>query len=388
MFIYILIFLLMLFGFFHYDVRNKTLGKEFYYSLIFISLTLMLGFRYRVGGDSLAYEGAYPAMPTFSDIFKYGLYGLNAKLKAYQPLWIILIAFCKSIGKEYYIFQLVHAFIVNLLLFIFLKKNTIKPFAVLLFLYTTHYYFYFTIEIEREVLAMVVFLFNIKNLQNKNWLRYYLLAIVSFMFHISSLFLFFLPLLVIFNITKKQIVLITILLTPLVFFKSVIMDVLAPILFLESMSDKIKDYSEIKLSFLGTLSFYIIRVICFIPFLFTAFRIKRKEQLWIYNVYIMISVLSLALVGFERLLNYLLIPLIISFIELLYEIKKFRMNIFQRYIIILLTFFNFFFNIPWRLFTSNDKGEHYYALFFPYVSIFDEQIILERENYIIHQWDL
>lgn len=274
MLIYIFVVVLLLFGFVQYDLRNQTLGKNAYYFFIFLTLVLMLGLRYRVGGDSLAYEEYYPSMPTFREIFRYGLYSDNSMMTN-QPLWIILIAFCKSIGKEYYIFQLVHAFIINTMLFVYLKKYSAKPFSVLLFLFITHFYFYFTVEIQREVLAIGVFLFNIKNLQNKKWIKFYLLAAVSFLFHISSLFIFFLPLLRIINLKAVQVVLITLLLTPLIFFKTFIIDVLAPILFLDVMQDKIDAYSEIELSFLGTLYFYCARVIFLLPLIIYFYKAKN-----------------------------------------------------------------------------------------------------------------
>lgn len=385
--LYIVITLLILFGVLHYDYRNFIFGKKFYYVFIFICLTLLLGFRYRVGGDSLSYEDSYGTMPTFRDLKLYGLY-YNPTLLAYQPLWLYLVALAKWIGKDYYIFQLIHASIVNLLLSIYIFKNSSKPFSVLFFLFITHFYFYFTIEVEREILAIGVFLLNFKNLQNKKWRSYYLLCFVSFMFHISALFLFFLPLFRNLNLSRKTIVTIVLFLSPIIFFKETFLEILKPLMFMEVMSSKFESYSEIEFSIIGTMYHYIGRVLMVFPLLFYNYLVsKNKNMQWLINLYIIISVLSLAVVGFERFLNYLLLPYLLIFIDYLYKMP-YKLFIFKKYLLIICTVFNLCSNIPSRLLTTNEYGTPYRSLFVPYVSIFDPYYVRDRENYIREQWDL
>lgn len=385
--LYLFITLLIVFGVLHFDFRNSSSSKKLYYIFIFICLTLLLGFRYRVGGDSLSYEDVYPIMPTFRDIKLYGHY-YSPLLISYQPFWLYLVALAKFIGNDYFIFQLIHATIVNFLLAVYIFKNSSKPFSVLLFLFITHFYFYLTIEVEREVLAICVFLFNFKNLQDKKWLNYYLLCILAFMFHISAIFLFFLPIFRMINLSRKSVFAIVLILSPIIFFKETFLELLKPFMVLDVMSSKFEGYSEIEFSLLGTIYNYTGRVLMVFPLLFYNYLVaKNRDKQWLLNVYIIISVLSLALVGFERFLNYLLLPYVVLFVDYIYK-TPYKIGLVKRNLLIACTFFSLFTNIPSRLLTSNKYGTPYKSLFFPYVSIFDPHTVSDRETYMREQWDL
>lgn len=385
--VYLIITIIILVGVVQYDFKNVIFGRKFYYIFVFICLTLMLGFRYRVGGDSLTYEDSYENMPTFRDILLYGHY-YSPTLMAYQPFWLYLVALAKYIGKDYYIFQFLHAIIVNTMLGVYIYKNSTKPFSVIFFLIITHFYFYLTIEVEREVLAIGVFLFNIKNLQEKKWMNYYLLCIVSFMFHISAIFLFFLPIFRNIYFSRKTIFAIVMALTPLIFLKESFLELLKPLMVLEVMTNKFESYSEIEFSLLGTIYNYTGRVLMVFPLLFYNYLVpENREKQWIINVYIIVSVLSMALVGFERFLNYLLLPFLIIFIEYVFKMP-YKLFFIQRNIIIICTIFSLCTFIPSRLLTSNKYGTPYRSLFFPYVSIFDPHYVRDREKYMMEQWDL
>ncbi|REC49599.1 EpsG family protein [Chryseobacterium pennipullorum] len=383
--IYLIIAIFILFAVFHFDILGNSKGKKYYMFSLYVIFVLLYGFRYRVGGDALSYEDSYRFMPTFRDIGSYGLY-YKDYLYAFQPLWLLLIATAKSIGKEFYVFQFVHAIIINGLILTYLIKYSNKPFSVLFLLFITHYYFYLTIEIEREVLAVGVFLFNIKNLTNRKWVAYYILAAISFLFHISAIILFFFPLLIIFNITRKNLILIVLACTPLIFFKEFFLALLKPFLVMELMEKKMEDYNEIELSIAGVIFNYIMRVILIFPLYFYYNNKKYDEYKWLFNAVIIFSVLSLGLVGFERFLNYLIIPFTSVFIDFLYDTKFKKEKIFAYSMIALFTFLNICSVVPRRLITTNNKGNPYYVLFFPYVSIFDKKIIYEREKYMFDNW--
>ncbi|WP_407405511.1 EpsG family protein [Chryseobacterium sp.] len=384
--IYLLIAILILVAVLHFEVLNREKGKIFYMFLLYIVFVLLYGFRFRIGGDSLSYEESYPFMPTFKDITRYGLY-YREYLYAFQPLWLILIAIAKSIGKEFYYFQFLHAIIINGIIMVYLMKYSSKPFSVLFLLYILHYYFYLTIEIEREILAVGVFLFNIKNLVNRKWLPYYLLCFLSFLFHISAIILFLLPLLVIFKISYKNMIIIMIACSPLIFLKEFFLTLIKPLLFMELMEKKVEHYNEIEFSILGILLNYFTRVLCIIPLYYYYYKKENSEdKMWLFNGILIISVLCLGLVGFERFLNYLIIPYVCLFVEFIYSIKFEKNKIFVYSMVGLLSFINIGSNIPVRLLTKNSKGTPYYSLFFPYVTIFEKKIIYDREKYMIENW--
>lgn len=378
---YIVILFIMLFGVLHFDILNKKNGRKKFFIFLIIILILLEGLRYRVGGDSLSYEEVYDSMPTFRDIFLYGHY-YSPKLIPYQPFWLYLVAFSKWIGKDYVIFQIIHAIIVNTLLSIYIYINSSKPFTVFSFLFVTHFYFYLTIEVEREILAVCVFLLNLKNLQEKKWTKYYFLCFISVMFHISAIFLFFLPIFRNIKISKMVIIIVIIALSPIIFFKETFLQVLKPIMILEVLESKFKSYSKIEFSFAGLMYHYTVRVLCVIPILLYNYKVKNNEdKQWLFNVYVITSILSLALVGFERFLNYLLLPYLIFFTDYMYNMP-YKINIIRKSLIICITFLSIVGNIPQRLLTSNKYGTPYASLFYPYVSVFDKKQILDRENYM------
>lgn len=62
----------MPFNVLNYDCGNFLFGKRFYHT--FNCLALLLGFRNRIGENSLSYENSYHSIPTFRDLKIYPLY--------------------------------------------------------------------------------------------------------------------------------------------------------------------------------------------------------------------------------------------------------------------------------------------------------------------------
>ena len=101
-----------------YDINNrKDEGKIFGYIFLFIYLTLLIGLRYRIGGDSLTYEGVYEHEKDLSTWY-------FTFMHIYQPGFTFLFALAKTISPNFVSFQLLHISVVNILLFIFIWKNT------------------------------------------------------------------------------------------------------------------------------------------------------------------------------------------------------------------------------------------------------------------------
>lgn len=385
--IYIFIVFILLIFVYCYDVLKFQSGKIFCLALSFIILTILVGVRYRLGGDALSYESIYDFMPSIRDIREDGLYPFDY-LVIYQPLWILLNACSVSISRDFLAFQLIHSVIINTLLFVYILKNSKKQFTVLFFLFVTHYYFYFVIEIEREVLAIGIFLLNINNLQKKKWISYYLLCVLSFMFHLSAIILFFIPLFKKINLTFKQVVIVLLLLTPFIFFKQSLISLLKPFFFLEFLQDKLDTYSEFGFSVAGIILNYLLRVIFLMPLLFYNNIYKKySDYQWMFHLMAILSVLSLSLVGIERFLNYFIIPYIVIFIDFIYYNKFEDHKKYISIIVIVCTLVNLLSGIPRRLLSTNKKGTPYFYLFYPYTSIFDKKIIYEREKFMEENWD-
>lgn len=173
--------------------------KTAIWAFLFVYLTCLVGLRYEVGGDTITYMAVYEWARPLST-WEFDLFGM------YQPGYTFLCAITKSISEDFTLFQFFHAFIINAILFRFIRKHT-KYIFTSLFVLEFSIYIYFTTEILREVLAIAVFLLNYKNYEQKKWLKYYIGAVLSCLFHFSAIILFIIPFLNKIRFNKKFIAL-------------------------------------------------------------------------------------------------------------------------------------------------------------------------------------
>lgn len=186
MIVYVIPFLLTIFGSIKYDIFNGSKsGKQILWMILYIYLTLLIGLRYMVGGDTYFYTLFFNSLP-LEKLFDF------KPVDDYQPFFVQTILIAKAIYPEFVSYQLLHVFIINTALFYFIKKNSRYIFTVLFFCLLI-FYINFTVEILRESLAIVVFILNYKNLEKKRWVRYFIGVIISTMFHLSAYYLLILP---------------------------------------------------------------------------------------------------------------------------------------------------------------------------------------------------
>ncbi|WP_038335981.1 MULTISPECIES: EpsG family protein [Empedobacter] len=385
MIVYLLILLFILFGVFNFDLLNNKAGKNLYIIFSFIFLALMSAFRYRVGGDSIAYEIYFDGLPKLNDVW---YYFFNENKNGYQPFWLILNGLVKEFGGNVYDFQMLHAIIFNTLLYIYLKRETKYSLTFLLFFYCSFLYFYFAFEIQRESLAIGFFLINIKNLENNNWVKYYLLAIVSFMFHMSAIVIFIFPLFKLVRINRKIVVTLVLIGIPLTFLKSTFLNFFSIFLVLDSMKAKADVYSQGDFSTIGLLSFYFVRVILPLPFVLFLSRKKNNEKpnVGLLFGFIIISIFAQIIVGFERFINYIYIWIIVEFINEMYSIRFKKLVIIRKYIYRLSFIGMLSFIILFKIFSVDNYGNKYLSIFFPYENVFTKQKNEEREVYLHNLW--
>ena len=384
MMIYFVILLFLLFGVFHYDYLKNSYGKNGYIILVFILLGLMSAFRYRVGGDSIVYEEVFPYMPTLGELKNYIL---NENNRGFQPLWLFLNAIVRSLGGDVYDFQFLHAIIFNSCLYVFLKRYTKYQLSFLLIFYIFSLYFYYSFEIQRESLAIAIFLVNIKNLDKQNWKMYYFLATISFLFHVSAIVIFFFPLFRFIKINKKLIIILVIIGIPLTLLKDLFVNLFSSLIFLDSMKSRADIYSQGGFSFIGILSFYFVRVILPMPFIFILSKKVSVAKNGMLIIFVILSVFAQIIVGFERFLNYIYIWIIVQFINERYSKKIIFFSVVKQYAFKVSFCLMLFFIISYKYILVDKNGNHYYSIFFPYENKFDKQVNAERENYILNLWN-
>ena len=122
-----------------------------------------------------------------------------------RPGWNILIGVCKQIGSDYVIFQLFHSTFINYSIYHFIKRYS-KMIYVSAFIYFVLFYANLCFDAMREALAVAVFLWSINSFTKNKWVKYYFIACIASLFHISSIIIFILPLVKILKPTKTLLI--------------------------------------------------------------------------------------------------------------------------------------------------------------------------------------
>lgn len=361
MILYIIPFLVTFFAAIVFDVcKYQDNGKHFIWIGLYIYLLSLIGFRYMVGGDSFSYSQYFNNL-SINELENISWDG------DYQPFFVFFISLSKIIYPSFTTFQILHAIVINTCLFYFIAKNSECRFATL-FLCLLIFYINFSVEILRESLAIMVFVFNYKNLENKRWMRYYFGVLISVMFHMSAVFLIILPFLKFLKFNKRYLILLFLTFFALnqlqylfTFFENV-----------EKINKKINDYSEISYGWKSTLFFFITRTL--IPVgLFMWAKIKFKISIkyeYLMCVFGLLGVCSIVnTIIFTRFTNYLIVFYCIALADLL--IPFFRLKvvtpskifIMMAFLLIMSTYGYMSFYWP----------ERYYEKWIPYYSIFSNE---------------
>jgi hypothetical protein len=291
----------------------------------------------------------------------------------YDPLWVVLSSISKTLIDDFAFFQIIHATIVNVIIFRFIKQNTVYRFTAV-FLYFCGAYLYFNMEIMRESLAICVFLLGYPSFRDKKWFQFYLYAFVAFMLHSSAMILFLFPL---FRYLKINLIGILIILG-FFYFSFYFEAILKLGLFATRITDKYNSYSDIELNFFGLL--YVFIFYCLIPILIMYFNKmldgenNNFEDLTF--AYFFLASIFLAMSGFGRFLNYVTPFVIIYLGDFINKvINDERLYRYRFTIVILLLFVIAIPKIQYYFIDTSKiaKGTHQYNLWVPYSSIFTEE---------------
>jgi hypothetical protein len=376
---------MLLFGVYSFEIKNRETGKNLFLYLVFAALILMVSLRYRVGGDALFYENYFSHLP---DIKSFVRFYLNDNYLNYQPLWVLLVAISKTIINQVIFFHFLHSLIFNFTLYFFLKRYTDKPFSVLLVFFVTMLYFYYSFEIQRQTMAIAVFLIGVQYLEEKRWLRYFLLAVLAYFFHVSAVIMFIFPLIGMIKFNRVMIYVVLSLSFVMFFFRFELLDFIKPVLVNDYIKLKMQAYSEIQFSTLGFWAFFSVRVFLFLPLLLFSMSKTYTESRfrWFYPTYFLISVSAQFFVGSERLLNFIIPVYFILVVDFFYKYFPQIKNIWLRYFIGATIVLHVFFIMTYKLFVVNEYGQRYVSVFFPYNSVFNPEINEERELFYENQW--
>ena len=146
-----------------------------------ISLLLILGTRYYIGGDYFGYMNLYNKMDTKNFFYSFGMM---------EFLYYSIILICNKLGLGYYFVNLLVMFIV-IFFFQYYAKEFKNPFFVLIIALPI-LFIPISINFTRQAIAISIFLFSIKYLLKRDFRRYLFYVIIASLFHkFAIIYIFF-----------------------------------------------------------------------------------------------------------------------------------------------------------------------------------------------------
>lgn len=187
--IYLVILFFLLILSFQYDIQGTKKYRNEWYLFMLLVFVLLAGLRWRIGTDTTEYlYKFYHEYPSLED-FSFEDYPVGK-----DPFFVILNSLVISFGGRFYIVQLIHATIVNGLIFKYIKKHSPYIFTCLFF-YAVIKYLNYNTEIMRGSISIAICLFANDYLLEKKWIKGYVMLFIALMFHIQTIVMFVMPLL-------------------------------------------------------------------------------------------------------------------------------------------------------------------------------------------------
>ncbi|SEA45597.1 EpsG family protein [Bizionia paragorgiae] len=387
--IYLFILIVLIFACIKFDFstnRHSSRVGNNWYKFVFVLLVCTAGLRYKVGGDTIIYMMRFDEIPFLDEIPNY-----DFLLSGLDPLWIIFSSIFKTINDDFFFFQFFHVLIINSVIFWFIRKYTVYKFTALL-IYFLFFYIYFNMEILRESLAICIFLLAYPSLEKRNLLRYYLLAIIAFLFHSSAIILLIFPLLQRVKFNRTNLVIVLVAFVSILVVSIYMPSILNYVLFTDRLLSKFETYSNVTANLNATIVYSITYLIIPLLFIKLNWRINKLDHKFkeLYMLYTLLVLLFLIINGFLRFLNYLAPFMIVYFADLLNSIyKSYRFKHMKREVVILLIVITF---IPKTIYYFEDtsrivNGTHRYNIWFPYSSIFTKEEYYYREIIFFERMD-
>lgn len=200
--IYILSLLFILYLVVRFDINGKTKHKDVFFRILLIWFIAVSGLAYNVGADVPGYmyqydEFTWSHIRSWDDLSQY---------RHRQPGWVLLNLLCQLISTNFVVFKLIGAIFLNVVVFRLIKKYCPYIFIGILF-YAVMLYLNLNFNALRQAYSLGFFLLGFDFLVEKQYLRYYVFALLAFLFHTSAIILFAIPLLSLINVNRRTIIL-------------------------------------------------------------------------------------------------------------------------------------------------------------------------------------
>lgn len=193
--------------------------KNYIFIFNFLFLFFVVSLRNGIGPD---YEQYKELFFIAKDLSKVTLEDFFLQENNIELGYLFLESFIKLFTDDFSVFIIFY----NLILFsiLFLGISRTKYFNIQLFLFFSLFHIYY-ISGHRQAMAMVIFLYNIHNLINKNFIRFLFFTFIAMLFHTSSIFFILFYFISKINLNKKMVL--SLLILSLLFIK---FDIIATII--------------------------------------------------------------------------------------------------------------------------------------------------------------
>lgn len=188
--IYAIIIGLLLLLIVRFDIKGKAnvkaskAWKVWYYIVLIIMIALPV-LSYEMGSDIQRYAEQYEYNVKPIYIFTFEDF-------RYEPIFCIMESLFKTIGLKWFVVYAIIIGFVNSAIFIF-GKRYVKNFFLFVLLYFLLHFYEMNFEPIRQSIAMGIFLLSIHHLEENKKVKYLVCILVAIGFHISSVFALILP---------------------------------------------------------------------------------------------------------------------------------------------------------------------------------------------------
>ena len=175
---YLLIILIIFFS-----IITTDKNKKITISIVVILFSLLSGLRhYSIGNDTYNY------IRHFWGITQQGLFYI--KNSRFEIGYSYLVYFLTHLSENYTVFLLIVSFFINIMIGKFIYNYSKSPaFSLLLFILLR--FFFGEMNIMRQFIALCIFINSIKYIENRNFIKFTIVAIIASTIHSSALFAFF-----------------------------------------------------------------------------------------------------------------------------------------------------------------------------------------------------
>ena len=380
--LYIIITLSLLFFSYHFDFCGKEKNKFFWYNMIFVVLILVSGLRYRLGIDTTRYLYSFYHDTPYLWQLSWDDLGIGN-----DPLFKIMNSVVYTLDGRFYVVQLIHALIVNGLVFNYIKKHSPYIFTCVLLFFLWNY-LAFNMEEMRASMSVAICLFANDYILERKWLKGLLLYFVGCLFHVTTIFIILLiPFLFFLKLNKLGVIL----LLGVYILGGIIMSIFEENIALLSFSDNLTNKTEYYMSRddlsgqMGNVFYYIVSIVPFIlyPIVSNIYIKKTKREVSILQIEspmmigLLFLVLQMQIYLAYRFVNFYSIYLIIFVAWMMNSLYKneIKLSCGVGYTMTLLLFSYFILAMLYPYYKDVTLRQRYY----PYASIFEQSIDKDRE---------